>query len=77
MVIVGNWYQNGIGGNKAGYVCLDINTENNTCNDQHRISDFYILAPGTNIMGAVPDDQYMQGSGTSFQHLMSLEHLEY
>ena len=65
MVIVGNWYQNGIGGNKAGHVCLDINTENNTCNDQHRISDFYILAPGTNIMGAVPDDQYMQ-RGTSF-----------
>ena len=66
MVIVGNWDGSNVSGNKAGHVCLDINTVNNTCNDTHRISDFYILAPGTNIKGAIGDDRYTTGSGTSF-----------
>lgn len=66
MVIVGTWDGSGVSGNKAGHVCLDINTANNTCNDTHRISDFYILAPGNNIMGADPGNSYSEGSGTSF-----------
>ena len=66
MVIVGNWDGSGVSGNKAGHVCLDINTVNNTCNDTHRLSEFYILAPGTNILSATPNDGYMAGSGTSF-----------
>ena len=66
MIIVGNWDGSSVSGNKAGHVCLDINTVNNTCNDTHRLSDFYILAPGTNIMGSVGNDNYMSGSGTSF-----------
>ena len=66
MVIVGNWDGSNVSGNKAGHVCLDINTVNNTCNDTHRISDFYILAPGTNITGAISNDRYTTGSGTSF-----------
>jgi hypothetical protein len=66
MVIVGTWDGSGVSGNRAGHVCLDINTANNTCNDTHRISDFYILAPGNNIMGADPGNSYSEGSGTSF-----------
>ena len=66
MVIVGNWDGSNVSGNKAGHVCLDINTVNNTCNDTHRLSDFYILAPGTDIMSATSNDNYATGSGTSF-----------
>jgi len=65
MVIVGNWNGTEVEGNKAGHVCLKINTSNNTCNDTHRISDFYILAPGYNIMAATPNGAYNNGSGTS------------
>jgi len=66
MVIVGNWDGTSVSGNKAGHVCLDINTANNTCNDTHRLSDFYILAPGTNITSAISNDRYTSGSGTSY-----------
>ena len=65
MVVVGNWNGTEVEGNKAGHVCLKINTSNNTCNDTHRISDFYILAPGHNIMAATPNGAYNNGSGTS------------
>jgi len=66
MVIVGNWDGSNVSGNKAGHVCLDINTVNNTCNDTHRLSEFYILAPGTNVQSAIGDDRYATGSGTSY-----------
>ena len=66
MVIVGNWDGTNVSGNKAGHVCLKIDTANNTCNDSHRLSEFYILAPGTNITGSISDDRYTTGSGTSF-----------
>ena len=66
MVIVGNWDGSNVSGNKAGHVCMDINTVNNTCNDTHKLSEFYILAPGTNIIGGVGNDTYMSGTGTSF-----------
>ena len=69
MIIVGNWTGSGVSGNKAGHVCMNINTVNNTCNDTTKISDFYILAPGNNINGAVPvglgNTNYMNSSGTS------------
>jgi hypothetical protein len=66
MVIVGNWDGSSVAGNKAGHVCLKIDTTNNTCNDTHRLSEFYILAPGTNITSAISNDRYTKGSGTSF-----------
>jgi hypothetical protein len=66
MVIVGNWDGSSVSGNKAGHVCLDINTLNNTCNDTHRLSEFYILAPGTDIQSAISGDRYSTGSGTSY-----------
>ena len=66
MVIVGNWDGTNVSGNKAGHVCLDINTANNTCNDTHRLSEFYILAPGTDILSTISNDRYATGSGTSY-----------
>ncbi|MBC8435600.1 MAG: S8 family serine peptidase, partial [Proteobacteria bacterium] len=69
MVIVGNWDGSNVNGNKAGHVCLKINTANNTCNDTNKISDFYILAPGDGIYSSTPThlsgNGYMNMSGTS------------
>ena len=65
MVIVGNWTGTGVAGNKAGHVCLNINTVNNTCNDTHRLSDFYILAPGDNINSTIPTGMGNNGNDTS------------
>ena len=71
MLIVGNWNEGStnVSGNKAGHVCLDINSSNNTCNDTYKISDFYILAPGDDIKSTTPTDMggstYMNSSGTS------------
>ena len=69
MVIVGNWAgtkENGqVVSSKAGHVCLDINTSNNTCNDKYKVSDFYILAPGMKVMGATTDNGHMVLEGTS------------
>ena len=69
MLIVGNWDGSSVSGNKAGHVCLNINTANNTCNDTYQIKDFYLLAPGNNIESTVPTtlpgDGYMTSSGTS------------
>jgi subtilisin family serine protease len=65
MVIVGSWDGTGVAGNKAGHVCLNINTVNNTCNDTHRLSDFYILAPGQAINSTIPGDGTATLSGTS------------
>jgi subtilisin family serine protease len=65
MVIVGSWDGTGVAGNKAGHVCLNINTANNTCNDTHRLSDFYILAPGQAINSTIPGDGTATLSGTS------------
>ena len=64
MVIVGNWTGTGVAGNKAGHVCLNINTNNNTCNDTHRLSDFYILAPGDNINSTIPTGTGNNGNDT-------------
>ena len=69
MIIVGNWTGTTVSGNKAGHVCLSVDLANNKCNDTHKISDFYLLAPGTNINSTVPTDidgdGYMSMSGSS------------
>ena len=64
MVIVGSWSGTGVSGNKAGHVCLNINTANNTCNDTHRLSDFYILAPGHFINSTIPTGMGNNGNDT-------------
>ena len=61
MVIVGSWDGSGVAGNRAGHVCLNIDTVNNICNDTHRLSEFYILAPGQNINSTLPTNS---GSAT-------------
>jgi subtilisin family serine protease len=65
MVIVGSWDGTGVAGNKAGHVCLNINTVNNTCNDTHRLSDFYILAPGQAINSTIPTGMGNNGNDTT------------
>ena len=65
MVIVGNWTGTGVAGNKAGHVCLNINTANNTCNDNHRLSEFYILAPGSEINSTIPTGMGNNGNDTT------------
>ena len=64
MVIVGSWDGTGVAGNKAGHVCLNINTVNNTCNDTHRLSEFYILAPGQAINSTIPTGTGNNGNDT-------------
>lgn len=60
MLIVGNVVSNGKGGwvmnagsNQAGSLCKDI--VNNVCQDKYYVKDFYVVAPGTGLWGAVPD----------------------
>ena len=69
LIIVGNWTGTSVSGNKAGHVCLNVDLDNSKCNDTHKISDFYLLAPGNEINSTVPTtldgDGYMKMSGTS------------
>lgn len=39
--------------NQAGSICT--NLVGNTCNDKYYVKDFYVVAPGSAIWGAVPD----------------------
>jgi hypothetical protein len=60
VLIVGNVAADGIGGwvmnatsNQAGSLCTTI--VNNVCQDKYYVKDFYVVAPGSAILGAVPD----------------------
>ena len=50
--------------NNAGTICLELN-EQGTCASEQRISDRYLLAPGTDIIGADKNGNYRPNSGTS------------
>ena len=67
MIIVGNWggtkADGQVVGSKAGHVCLTI--VNNACNDQYKLSDFYILAPGNNVYSSTAGGGYMTMGGSS------------
>lgn len=61
VLIVGNVRSNGAGGwvidpssNRAGSLCT--NLVNNVCRDRHYVRDFFVVAPGNQIWGAVPDE---------------------
>lgn len=47
-----NWIMNP-DSNQAGTLCSTI--VNNTCQDKYYVKDFYVVAPGSAILGAVPD----------------------
>ena len=67
MIIVGNWggtkADGQVVGSRAGHVCLTI--VNNACNDQHKVSDFYILAPGNNVYSSSAGSGYATMGGSS------------
>lgn len=59
-LIVGNVVSDGKGGwtmnsssNQAGTLCNSFT--GNVCNDKYYVKDFYVVAPGTGMWGAVPD----------------------
>ena len=64
MLIAGNWNTSTqtIDGAKSGHVCKDYTTQ---CNDTYKTSDFYLLAPGSNIKSTYLDGEYKNMSGTS------------
>lgn len=66
MIIVGNWDQlrnvPSVTTNLAGTICK--NVSGSTCLDRYRISDFYIMAPGTSNYG-VTANGYTGMTGTS------------
>lgn len=51
--------------NRAGTVCFDYNQEQNTCNGNYRIKDFYLMAPGQFVASTDKDGDYITKSGTS------------
>ena len=51
--------------NTAGTLCLDYNEANNSCNNQSRVSDRFLLAPGQYVMSADSNGEYRTNSGTS------------
>jgi subtilisin family serine protease len=60
VLIVGNVVGDGKGGwtmnatsNQAGTLCNSFT--GNVCNDKYYVKDFYVVAPGTGMFGAVPD----------------------
>ena len=65
MLVVGNWNA-GLGvveGAKAGTVCK--NYQANVCQDPYKMSDFYILAPGSGVTSTGINNDYKGKSGTS------------
>jgi subtilisin family serine protease len=65
MLVVGNWNA-GLGvveGAKAGTVCK--NYQANICQDPYKMSDFYILAPGSGVNSTAINNDYKVMSGTS------------
>ena len=48
----GGWVMN-TGSNQAGTLCNSFT--GNICNDKYYVKDFYVVAPGTGMWGAVPD----------------------
>jgi hypothetical protein len=64
MLVAGNWNTSTqtIDGAKSGHVCKDYTTQ---CNDTYKTSDFYLLAPGTNINSTYLNGEYKKMSGTS------------
>jgi len=69
MLIVGAWDINkqdiATYSNKAGHICQGKNLQGGQCLDEYRISDFFIMAPGTTFEAHKSGDLYKIGTGTS------------
>ena len=65
ILIVGNWdpASDEIVGNRAGNVCTT--WQNGACADAAKISDSFLLAPGTGVVSTYLDGSYAAMSGTS------------
>lgn len=67
MLIVGASDPNGVPyswSNKAGHICQQYDSITNTCKDKYKVSDFYILAPGTTTSTSI-NGSTASMSGTS------------
>jgi hypothetical protein len=51
--------------NKAGTVCYDYDATADKCNTDHRISDYYLMAPGSYVASTDKDGEYRLNTGTS------------
>lgn len=51
--------------NRAGTMCYDYNTVTQQCNNTYRISDYYLMAPGTWVTSTNNNGDYRALSGTS------------
>jgi len=51
--------------NKAGTVCFDYNEEADTCNSTRKVSDYFLMAPGSYIAAPDKDGEYRLNTGTS------------
>jgi len=69
MLIVGAWDINTQDiakySNRAGHICQGKNLQGGQCLDEYRISDFFIMAPGTTFEAHKSGDLYKIGTGTS------------
>jgi subtilisin family serine protease len=69
VIVVGNYdaRKDGLASssNTAGTLCLDYNSTTNSCNNQKRVSDRFLLAPGQFVMSADNNGEYRTNSGTS------------
>jgi hypothetical protein len=68
IIVAGNWDNRALDlartSNRAGTMCFDVATDG-TCTNTNRISDYYIMAPGTNVASTVGGGDYATLSGTS------------
>jgi hypothetical protein len=68
VIIVGSWDTRtdsiATSSNRAGTMCFSKDTYGN-CKSDRRISDWYIMAPGSNIASTSADNEYRTNSGTS------------
>jgi hypothetical protein len=67
MLIVGNYdvSSDTIIGAKSGSMCTTYDSTTSTCTDAAKISDYYILAPGTDVESAYKGNTTVTMSGTS------------
>jgi len=51
--------------NKAGTVCFDYDETADMCNTDHRVSDYFLMAPGSYVASTDSNGEYRLNTGTS------------